>query len=138
MCWLCVDDVREVLAKLYVSQLRLFCTLAQFQHQIVAVMEVREMPSATRERADEAVLASYDLAPDKTCRWSPLPDHQPCGAVASYGLDAWDDTCAEPWQTYACDRHAHTVWTAAREGRWCVCTGHKGHVMAGVRLGRLV
>lgn len=42
--WLCTDDVCEVLASLYVPQLRLFCTLAQLQHQIVAVMEVRRCP----------------------------------------------------------------------------------------------
>lgn len=96
------------------------------------------MPPAIQQRTDEAILAEYDLAPDKTCRWSAHPDHEPCGAVATDGLEGWDEACDEPWLTYACDRHAITVWTAAREGRWCVCTKHRGHVMADVRLDRLV
>lgn len=82
MSWLCANDVCEVLASLHVPQLRLFCTLAQRRHQIVALMEVREMPSAT-PLTDDATLAEYDLAPDKTCWWSPHPDHERCGAVAN-------------------------------------------------------
>lgn len=119
----------EVLASFYVSQLRLFCTLAQFQHQIVAVLEVREMPSITQERTDKATLAEYDLAPDMTCWWSPHPDHERCGAVARYGFEGRDSVYGQGWLSYACDWHALGLWNAARCGTWCVCTEHKGHVV---------
>ncbi len=95
------------------------------------------MPSAT-QLTDDATLAEYDLAPDKTCSCSPHPDHERCGAVATYSLEGWDAACSQPWLTYACDWHAHNFWQAAREGRWCICTGHTGHVMVDIALSRLV
>lgn len=138
--WLCHEDLGQVLGSLHVPQLRLFCTLAQVRHQIVSLMEVRAVPSAvaTQPLADEATLAQYDLAPDKTCRWSPHPDHERCGAVARYGLKGRDSVCEQLWMTYSCDWHGLSVWDAARRGGWCVCTEHTGHVMVDLTMSRLV
>ncbi|MGI8576312.1 MAG: hypothetical protein ACR2KG_00005 [Nocardioidaceae bacterium] len=136
VAWLCSDDVLEVLISLYVPQLQLFCTLAQRHHQIVALMEVREMPSTAKEH--EATLAEYDLAPDKTCRWSPHPDHEECGDVARYSLEGRDSVCGQVWVSYTCDWHAPSLWTAARCGNWCACAQHTGHMMVDLALSRLV
>lgn len=135
--WICADDVCEVLVSLYVSQLRLFCTLAQFQHQIVAVTEVREMPSAVQQRTDEAILAEYDLAPeDMQMVATPRPSAlRGAGGVRPGGLGlglrcAMADVRLRP----ACQHHLD----GCPRGPLVRLHQAPGHVMADVRLGRLV
>jgi hypothetical protein len=58
--------------------------------------------------------------------------------VASYGIEGRDTACEFARRTYSCDWHAATYWQAAREGWWCSWSGHRGHAMTDLVLGRLV